>query len=96
MNPRYAVSTEAEADLFEIWRWIAAGSVDLANRVEEQFFQLFEPLAQSPGIGHTRKDLTGQPVLFFPLYSFLVVYRADATVVQIVAILRGKRNLRRV
>ena len=45
------------------------------NRIESEFYDLFAALSRMPGQGHTRKDLTKQPVLFFPLYSFLVVYQ---------------------
>lgn len=41
-----------------------------------------------PGQGHTRKDLTKRPVLFFPLYSFLVVYQPEVTPLRIMAVLR--------
>ena len=45
-----------------------------------------------PGQGHTRKDLTTRPVLFFPLYSYLVVYQPDVRPIRIMAVLRGKRQ----
>ncbi len=48
-----------------------------------------------PGQGHARKDLTKRPVLFFPLYSFLVVYQPEVQPLRIIAVLRGKRNLKR-
>jgi len=73
----YQISFEAQDDLFEIWQRIALDSVDLANRIEGEFYSLFESLARMPGLGHTRKDLTKRPVLFFPLYSFLVVYQPE-------------------
>jgi len=77
MEPLYNVSAEAQNDLFEIWRRIAENSVGLANRIEEEFDQLFESLGRMPGQGHSRQELTSRPVLFFPLYSFLVVYQPD-------------------
>ena len=47
-----------------------------------------------PRQGHPRKDLTKRPVLFFPLYSFLVVYQPDANPIRIMAVVRGKRNVK--
>ena len=91
----YEVSFEAQDDLFEIWQRIAYDSVDLANRIEGEFHILFESLARMPGQGHVRKDLTGRPVRFFPLYSFLVVYQSVEPL-RIVAVLRGKRNVGRI
>jgi len=96
MARRYEVSSEAQDDLFEIWRRIAADSLDLANRIDDEFHDLFASLGRSPGLEHSRKDLTKRPVLFFPLYSFLVVYQPEAKPIRIMAVLRGKRNVKRI
>jgi len=79
-----------------IWRYIADDSVELANRIEGEFYELFASLGRMPGQGHTRKDLTKRPVLFFSLYSFLIVYQANVTPIRIMAVLRGRRNVKRV
>jgi antitoxin ParD1/3/4/toxin ParE1/3/4 len=92
----YQISVEAQDDLFEIWQRIAQDSIDLANRIEAEFYALFESLARMPGQGHTRSDLTSRPVLFFPLYSFLVVYQPDQKPLRILAVVRGRRNVKRV
>jgi antitoxin ParD1/3/4 len=96
MEPLYDVSAEAQDDLFEIWRRIAKDSVELANRIDGEFHELFAPLARMPRQGHTRKDLTNRPVLFFSLYSFIVVYQPELTPLRIMAVLRGKRNVKRI
>jgi antitoxin ParD1/3/4/toxin ParE1/3/4 len=96
MAPLYDVSAEAQNDLFEIWRRIADDSVELANRIESEFYELFASLGRMPGQGHTCKDLTKRPVLFFPPYSFLIVYRPDVKPVRIMAVLRGRRNVKRI
>ena len=83
-------------DLFEVWRRIAEDSVELADRIDGEFHELFASLGKMPHQGHTRKDLTSHPVLFIPLYSFLIVYQPDVKPVRIMAVLRGKRNIRRV
>ncbi len=90
----YEVSVEAQDDLFEIWRRIAGDSVTLADRLDGEVHELFASLARMPGQGHRRKDLTGRPVLFFPLYSFLVVYQPEVMPIRIMAVLRGRRNLK--
>lgn len=92
----YEISAEAQNDLFEIWQRIARDSIDLANRIEREFYALFESLARMPRQGHVRKDLTTRPVLFFPLYSFLVIYQPDITPLRIMAVLRGKRNVKHI
>ncbi|MGA2186491.1 MAG: type II toxin-antitoxin system RelE/ParE family toxin [Bryobacteraceae bacterium] len=92
----YQVSAEAQNDLFEIWRRIAEDSIELADRIEGEFHELFSSIGRMPGHGHRRKDLTARSVLFFPMYSFLVVYQPDARPVRIMAILRGRRNVKRI
>jgi plasmid stabilization system protein ParE len=96
MDDLYSVSAEARNDLLEIWGRIAEDSVALANRIEDEFYNLFASLGRMPGQGHTRKDLTRHPVLCFPMYSFLVVYQPDPRPVRIVAVIRGKRNVKRI
>jgi antitoxin ParD1/3/4/toxin ParE1/3/4 len=80
---------------FEIWLRIANDSVDLADRIESEFHELFATLGRMPRLGHTRRDLTKRPVLFFGLYSFLVVYEPDTRPIRVMAVLRGKRNVKR-
>ena len=92
----YQVSSEAQYDLFEIWSRIAADSVDLADRIEAEFHDLFSSLARMPGQGRRRADLTDLPALFFPLYSFLIIYQPTAEGVRILAVLRARRDVRRI
>jgi len=92
----YDVSAEAQDDLFGIWRRIAADSLDLADRIADEFHDLFAALGRMSGQGHTRKDLTNRPVLFFPLYSFLVVYEPDVHPIRIMAVLRGRRDVKHI
>src|ERR1700689_4846782 len=96
MASHHEVSAEAENDLFEVWQRIARDSVDLANRIEREFHATFASLGRMPGQGHTRKDLSKRAVLFFPLYSFLIVYQPDVRPIRIMAVLRGKRDVKRI
>jgi antitoxin ParD1/3/4 len=50
-------------------------------------------LASHPDAGHWRRDLTDASVKFFPVYSYLIVYRHGTEPVQLVSILHGHRNL---
>jgi plasmid stabilization system protein ParE len=53
-------------------------------------------LARSPGMGHRRQDLTSADVRFFPVYSYLIVYRPERKPLQVVAILHGNRDVERI
>ena len=49
MASLYDVSAEAQNDLFEVWRPMAGDSVELANRIESEFYELFASLGRRPG-----------------------------------------------
>lgn len=94
MKP-YFIAPEAEGDLQQIWRYLLGeAGLAVANRIQGELVDAFEHLADVPGKGHRRPDLTGQDVLFFSLYQYMIVYRRAATI-QIVAVLHGKRDLKR-
>ena len=96
MRRRYVLAPEAASDLIQIWRYIRLrASVEIANQVESVIRSKFVFLARTPSGGHWRKDLTDEPVKFFPVYSYLIVYRADAKPLEIVAILHGHRDIER-
>ncbi len=89
----YVLGRDAEQDLDDLWGYIAADSVDAADRLTMRLFDAFEALARNPGIGHTREDLTPFPVLFWPVGNYLVIYRAESSPIEIVAIVHGKRDI---
>lgn len=91
--PAYLISPEALEDLQSIWDFIAADNPTAADRQVDQLLEAFEQLAQWPGKGHSRSDLTDRPLRFWPVGSYLVVYREAATPLQIVAILHGARDV---
>ena len=62
-------------------------------RVVDRFFGVFEQLARWPTQGHTRLDLTARDVRFWPVGSYLVVYRDKTKPLAIVAILHGARDV---
>ena len=52
-----------------------------------------ERLAVMPGLGHARTDLTAQPVKFWPVFSYLLVYDPASTPLRIVAVLHAARDV---
>jgi toxin ParE1/3/4 len=65
----------------------------MADRVESVIREKIVYLAGRPGGGHWRKDLTDEPVKFFPVYSYLIVYRPETSPLQVVAILHSRRDV---
>ena len=49
--------------------------------------------AGSPGIGHKRADLTSYPVLFWTVGAYLIIYRAEGRLVEIVAVTQGSHDI---
>ena len=93
MSVRYVLAPQAALDLVEIWRYIKnQASLAIADRVESAIREKIVFLAGTPGAGHSRKDLTGEDVKFFPIYSYLIVYRPQTRPLQVAAILHGRRE----
>ena len=94
----YALTPLAKTDIFEIWSYIAEGSENAAERVEQAIFEACAFAAEAPLRGHLRPDLTERPVRFWTLTrypNYSVVYRPESVPLQVIAVLHGKRNLRR-
>jgi len=95
----YALTPLAKADIFDIWSYLAENSEDAANRVEQAIYDACAFVAEAPVRGHSRPDITSRSLRFWTLTrypSYTVVYRPGTAPVQVVAVLHGKRNLRRI
>ena len=97
MRLRFVLAPQAAADLADIWRYIKnQSSAGMADHVESVFRDKFVFLAQAPEAGHHRRNLTAEEVKFFPVYSYLIVYRPATKPLQIVAILHARRDVEQV
>jgi toxin ParE1/3/4 len=94
MSVQFTLAPQAALDLFEIWEYIKdQASVTTADHVESAIRERIAFLAASPKAGHYRKDLTDEDVKFFPVYSYLIVYRPTTKPLQIASILHGRRDV---
>jgi antitoxin ParD1/3/4/toxin ParE1/3/4 len=57
-----------------------------------EFLDAAGTLADMPGMGHSRVDLTDEPVLFWPVYGYLVVYRPESRPLEVVRVVHGSRD----
>ncbi len=89
----FVLGVDADFDLDDIWEYIAADNVNAADRWIDKLFAAFESLAQTPGMGHKRDDLTSYPVSFWPVGAYLIIYRADRRPIEIVAVTQGSRDI---
>ncbi len=95
----YVLTPLARSDIFEIWRFIASDNEEAADRVEQAIYKACAFIAENPMRGHSRTDLTKYPLRLWTLTrypNYSVVYSPETDPMQIVAVLNGKRNLRRI
>lgn len=89
----YVLSPDALQDLQDIWDFVSLDNVSAADQLQDEFFDAFEKLARLPRMGHVRPDLTERDVLFWPIGSYLVIYRQIQRTLEIVAVLHGARDI---
>lgn len=93
-DKNYLISPVAQQDLFDIWDYVSQESPQGAEKVIDKIENVFEMIAFHPEIGHKRRDLTHKPVLFWSVYSYLIIYRhIKGTPVEFVRILSGYRDI---
>lgn len=92
--PGYAFHPDARHDLADIWDFIAAENVDAADRVIAEVLAACRLLADVPGAGHRRGDLTSGPLRFKRVRDYLIAYAPDEQPLVIIAVLHGRRNPR--
>ena len=90
----YDFHPEAEADLNEIWGYIAADSVNAADRVIADIHRALENLVPFPHQGHKRPDLTTRPVRFKWVRGYLIAYASDEKPLWVIAVMHGHRSPR--
>jgi len=95
----YDLTPLAKADIFKIWAYIAEDNEAAADRVEQSIYDACKFVAESPFLGHSCQDLTQRALRFWTLTrypNYTIVYRPETAPVQVVAVLQGKRNIKRV
>ena len=86
----YRLGREARRDLHEIWDYIAADSADAADRSIARLLECFDLIARNPGVGHLRTDLTLKPLRFWAVDKYVVMYRLQRSIVEIVGAQGGR------
>jgi plasmid stabilization system protein ParE len=95
----YVLTPLAKADIFDIWSYIADDSEDAADRVERAIYDACAFIAEAPLRGRSRPELTTRSLRFWTLTrypNYTVVYRPETAPLEIVAVIHGKRNIRRI
>jgi toxin ParE1/3/4 len=88
------ISRRAEEDLRDIWRYIAAENPDAADRILLKIDQKLQMLREFPDIGTLRDDIRpGARILIEGVYIVLYEHRVAEDVVEVVAVVDGRRDL---
>lgn len=91
----FVVAPAGRDDLVEIWEYYALtiGDVDVADRISGELSSACEDLAKTPGMGHYRNDLVAEPLRFWRVREYLIIYRSEKNPIEIVRVLHGKRDV---
>ena len=96
MDP-FRLTEDAIVDVDAIWLYLLEkDGVETADRIVTELFKGFYKLADIPNVGHRRSDLTSRQVLFYRIFSYLVIYEPGRQPLQILGVLHGKRNVFRI
>ncbi|MDC8011897.1 type II toxin-antitoxin system RelE/ParE family toxin [Tahibacter soli] len=86
------ITHRAEADLQEIWNYIAEDNPQAANRQLREIAASCERLAEFPGISFARPEI-GEGVRSWPVGAYQVLHRHLDGGVQIVRVVHGARDV---
>ncbi|MEZ6016078.1 MAG: type II toxin-antitoxin system RelE/ParE family toxin [Planctomycetota bacterium] len=94
MSARYALTFKAEEGLLRIALYLEEHfgpkvTDDALGRIEKAL----NDLAEMPGIGHAREDLTTDPTIsFWSVPPSLIAYRHDRSPIEVLFIERGEMD----
>ena len=90
--PKVVVSPAAQADLTDIWRYIADDEPAKADAFLDLIERTCRVLADHPFMGRSRPELAAG-VYSFPVARTVVFYRPAADGIEVVRVLHGARDI---
>ena len=92
---RYRLAAAAQQDLRKIQSdMVEAGGTRLARYIRGEITRILILLANNPGVGHSREDLTAESVKFWAVFSYLIVYDPVFRPLGVARIIHSSRDLR--
>lgn len=91
---RYVVSPAATSDVEQIESFLDEHAPHATDAVLDALHDAMQRIAATPGLGHLREDLADEPLRFYPVWSYLVIYRLTDPI-QVVRVLHGARDVAR-
>lgn len=91
----HSLAREAEAELDQIWRYVAeqSGSLEIADRLIDLITERFFILSRYPHAGKLRPELS-HGIRSFPVGEYVIVYRAEADQVRVLHVMHSSQDIR--
>jgi toxin ParE1/3/4 len=91
----HRVAARAEADLDDIWEYVAkeSGGMEIANRLIDSITDRFFLLSSFPQIGRARHEDFGLGSRSFAVGDYVIVYCLEAEDVLVLRVVHGRRDL---
>jgi plasmid stabilization system protein ParE len=94
---KFRLTDDAVLDVDEIWLYLLWNeNLETADRIVTDLFKGFCKLGDNPRLGHGRADLTRMRLLFYKVFSYLIICDPEGRPLPILAVLHGKRNISRI
>lgn len=90
---RLTITAHARADLREIHSYIAKDKPEAARRFVERLRAKARQLAETPGIGRSRREDLRTNLFSFPVGQYLLFYREQPGGILLVRVIHGSRDL---
>ena len=92
----HRVTPEAEAELDDIWYYIAkeSGSIEIADRVVDSVTDRFVLLTRFPRMGRRRDEDLRPGLRSFVVGEYVIIYRLEDEEGLILHVIRGSRDLK--
>ncbi len=91
----HRISSEAEANLADIWDYIAqkSGTAEIADRLIDSLTDRFLLLSNHPYIGRRRDDDLRPGLRSFSVENYVILYRIESGDVLILSVMHGRRDI---
>lgn len=86
------LSELAEADLADIWVFVAQDNAEAADRLLDQLHERCQFLAATPKAGRQRSELDPS-IRSFALGNYVIFYRESANGIEVARVLHGRRDI---
>jgi toxin ParE1/3/4 len=91
--PRLTIAAQAQADLQEIFNYVAQDHPEAARRVLQRLRVAARQLAQHPRMGRNRSEDLRCGLYSFPVGAYVLFYREQPGGIALVRVIHGSRDL---